>query len=71
MQLSLPGPISVMPDDRDITFLYNGIVKQQTCTLSKPRRLLSDIMYHHTTLRELELGGCKRISYWAEKKIIR
>ena len=57
MQLSLPGPNSVMPDDRGIALLWNGTVKQQTCTLSKPRRLLSVIMYHGTTFRELELGG--------------
>lgn len=57
MQLSVPGPNSVMPDDRGITFLWNGTVRQQTCTLSKPRRLLSDVMYHDTTFRELELGG--------------
>jgi hypothetical protein len=71
MQLSLPGPLSVMPDDRDITFLYNGIVKQQTCTLSKPRRLLSDIMYHHTTLRELELGDVREYHIEQKKKIIK
>ena len=57
MQLSLPWPNCVMPDDRGITLLRNGTVKQQTCTLSKPRILLSDIMYHDTTFRELELGG--------------
>jgi hypothetical protein len=52
MQLSLPGANYVMPDDRGITFLGNGTIKQQTCTLSKPRRQLSDIMYHDATFRE-------------------